>query len=457
MPGSRYGSCILPCTRRSRAEELIDHSDLGWLRHISNHGLCMKDSESVDARGIRPRILFLCQTLPYPPDGGVNIRAFHLLRILASRYEVTALCFYREGTRKSPDAIREGISGLSRFAHRVEAFPIPQERSRVRWVWDHLRSVVSGRVYTAFTHDSAPFQRRLNELLESEEFDLAHVDSLDLSWYLPALRDLPVVVDHHNVESQLLHRRAQTESNPLRRHYIGHQSRLMQKEEVTWCPKVALNLAVSEEDGAQLRSQSPSANVIVVPNGVDTDTFVPGSGPEEGIVFVGGHTWFPNRDGMGYFADSILPLIRKELPEITVTWVGRAPPELVEHYREQHGIQLTGYVDDIRPYVQGAACFIVPLRVGGGTRLKILDAWAMGKAVVSTSQGAEGLDARDGWNILIRDDPAEFATAVIESVQDPALRSRLGSAGRDTVLASYSWDIIGDALHSELQSRPRSS
>jgi polysaccharide biosynthesis protein PslH len=397
------------------------------------------------AGGVRPRLLFLCQTLPYPPDGGVHIRAFHLLRILSQQYDVAALCFFRRATRPTPEAVEQALEGLRLRAgvQLAEAFPIPQEQSRARLLWDHGRSVLAARAYTVFTHESVPFRRRLAQLRNHEEFDLIHFDSLDLSYYLKDLPAIPVVCDHHNVESVLLERRAQQEPTAFRRRYIALQARLTQREEQRWCPRVALNLTVSSEDRELLLARAPGASVVVVPNGVDTSDFEPAFGGWDGIVFVGGYTWFPNRDGMQYFAERVLPLVRKRCPETSVRWVGRAPSHVMQTFRKDFGIEMTGFVPDIRPHVNPAACFIVPLRVGGGTRLKILDAWAMGKAVVSTSQGCEGLQAIDGENILIRDSAQGFADAVHQVLTQPRLRLRLGEAGRVTAEAQYDWEKIG--------------
>jgi glycosyltransferase involved in cell wall biosynthesis len=180
---------------------------------------------------------------------------------------------------------------------------------------------------------------------------------------------------------------------------------------------------------------------------VDTTAFqpAPGDAPREGIVFVGGYTWFPNRDGMEYFASAILPHIREARPDVPVFWVGRAGPEVEERFAG-HGVEVTGYVEDIRPRVHRAACFVVPIRVGGGTRLKILDAWALGKAVVSTSPGSEGLAVKQGKNMLVEDDPQAFARAVLRVLDSEALRERLEKEGRRTAVEKYDWDVVGRSM-----------
>jgi glycosyltransferase involved in cell wall biosynthesis len=390
----------------------------------------------------RPRLLFLCHTLPYPPDGGPWIRTYHVLRLLARAFDITALCFERSGTAGQGTAreIAASRTALRRFAD-VDVFPIPQKHSRLRFAWDHFRSVASRRVYTTYLYDSDAFRRRLAERLAARAFDLVHADSLDLAQYLPACGGLPTVCVHHDVESELLRRRAAVERGGLRRAYLGYQSALMKDVERGWCGRVSLNVVMSEADRGRLLAIAPGARAAVVPNGVDVEEFQPAGAPASGVAFVGGTNPFPNLDALNFFCDAILPHLAPA--GARVRWIGRATEAQRRSYGERHGVELTGYVGDARPFMRQAACHIVPLRVGGGTRLKILNSWAMGKPVVSTSVGCEGLDAVDGDNILIRDDPKAFARAVAAVLEDRALQARLGAGGRDTAERTYSWDVIG--------------
>lgn len=398
----------------------------------------------------RPRLLLLAQTLPFPPDGGVHIRIFNVLKLLAQRYEVTLLCFTRRAERDAV-SVEAGIAGLQEYAH-VTAFEIPQEHNFVRLVWDHLRSVVQQRAYVWYAYESAEFRQHLAALLKTQDFDVVQLDSLDLAGYLPMLRELPVVCVHHNVESALMAQRSKLESNGLMRWYLGLQSRLLERLERTWCARATLNLVVSDDDRAVLQGIAPTARFATVPNGVDIETYRPADLAEEGIVSTGGLNWFPNADALTHFCTDILPLVRAQVPYATVRWVGRTSDEQIAQLWSDSRVELTGHVEDIRPYIHEAACFVVPIRVGGGTRLKILDAWAMGKAVVSTTVGCSGLQARDGQNILIRDDPASFAAAVAEVLNDRALRKRLGAEGRRTVEQTYSWQVIGAGMTRTLES-----
>lgn len=393
----------------------------------------------------RPRLLFLCQTLPYPPDGGVNIRTYNVLRLLSRVFDITALYFYRAKDRVSRDAVEGGLRELRKLGE-AEAFEIPQEHSRARFIRDHLGSVLQRRSYTIPAYESRPFRERLQSLLRNRSFDLVHMDSLDLVGYLPLLRDFPVVCVHHNVESDLLRRRAASEQSRLIRWYLNLQANWVEKEEKQWCGRLALNVAVSEADRAALEARLPAGTgrFVVVPNGVDTNLFTPRPGAGAGVVFVGGLNWFPNHDALSFFSKDILPILRRRV-DAPVRWVGRASDEQKRTYAA-NGIELTGYVDDVRPYLADAACFVVPIRAGGGTRLKILDAWASGKAVVSTSVGCEGLETRDGENILIRDTPDEFARAVELVLQNDVLRRRLEEGARQTAVARYDWEVIGRSM-----------
>ena len=392
----------------------------------------------------RPSLLFLSHTLPYPPDGGGWIRTYHLMRQLSRAFRITALCFERSGDPEH-DA-EDALLHLGEFAE-VEAFPVPEEQSKVRKISDHARSLLHRRVFTVFKHQSNAFRTRLKYLLDNREFGLVHLDTLDLSAFLPLLKQPPVVCGHHNVESQLLCRRAEAEDNPLMRVYLAHQAKLQREEERRWCGRVDLNVTVSETDRQTLEELVPGAETKVIPNGVDVDHFKPQWHMEQsGLAFVGAEWWFPNKDAMTHFGKDILPLLRARFPGVKVRWVGAADEETKTDFREEYGIEVLGYVDDIRPHVHEAACYVVPIRVGGGSRLKILDAWAMGKAVVSTSQGCEGLCAQDGENILIRDSAEAFAEAVARILDDADLRKRLGHRARATVEQIYSWDTIGDRL-----------
>jgi polysaccharide biosynthesis protein PslH len=391
----------------------------------------------------KPRLLVLSQTLPFPPDEGVKIRTYHTFRILSSLFELDALCFYRASTTPNPHGVSRAIKELTRFG-KFEAFPIPQESSRLRWTWDHARSALSRRSYVLTSYESRAFRSALRDRLRGSRYDLVHMESLDLAGYAPELNDLPVVCTHHNVESSLLATRADREPSRVGRTYLRQQARWTEALERAWTPHFRLNILVSNQDESRLAEIAPTARTAVIPNGVDTDYFQPASGiSRAGAVFVGGTTWYPNRDALDYYVHDIAPRVESLLGHApTVRWVGNASEEDIHAFSNRAGIEMTGYVDDIRPHVHSAMCYVVPLRTGGGTRLKVLDAWAMGMPVVSTPIGAEGLEARHGENILLAEGPDEFASCMVQLLTNPQLRSELGASARQTVMERYSWDQL---------------
>jgi glycosyltransferase involved in cell wall biosynthesis len=218
----------------------------------------------------------------------------------------------------------------------------------------------------------------------------------------------------------------------------------MRRAERAACARADVTIAVSEADQHLLQQLAPTARCVAVPTGVDAAYFTPSGRPEipQRLVFTGSMDWHPNEDAILYFSEAILPRIRAEVPDVTVTVVGRTPGAHLRAVAERAGIVVTGTVDDVRPYIDEASVYIVPLRAGGGTRLKIFEALAMAKAVVSTTVGAEGLALTPDQNVCIADEPHAFADAVIALVREPARRRALGQAGRQLVEDRYSWERV---------------
>lgn len=326
-------------------------------------------------------------------------------------------------------------------------FPFDGSFSRARDIWDHLRSVVARRPYVHYVHESAGFEAELRRVTAERRIDLVHIDSLDLLRFVPLVRCLPIACNHHNAESVLLRRRADREAG-IRAANIRHQARLLARAEAELVPRFDMHVAVSPVDAQQLQVIAPRARFTVIANGVDAEFFRPAAaGRRVGSVFVGGTTWFPNLDGLAWFTSDILPAMRAAGLNGGVKWVGRVTDEQRAEFGQPE-IRFTGYVDDIRAHVLSSACFIAPLRMGSGTRLKILDAWAMGTPVVATRIAGEGLDAVDDENVLLADDPATFVRAMARVMTDSNRAARLGANGRATAERTYSWDVVGNKLRS---------
>lgn len=398
----------------------------------------------------RSRILFLSQSLPYPPDSGVTSRTLNILRQLQQEFDVVLLPYFRRNHQPHAEAVHAARRALqASVTHVGTPVPIVAEHAITRRVWDHLRSVLTRRAYTYYEYASRDYREQLQRALVDSPPALIHLDSLSLHAWLAHLPAVPLVCTHHNIESEVLRLRADHTTSTLLARYIRHQAAMVEGLERRLSGGFRLNVMMSDLDAERLRRLAPRAQTLVVPNGVDTAFFVPDGArpPVPGrVVFLGPTYMFPNRDGMDYLLEQIWPRIRSAYPTATLQLIGASPAADRTRYERVAGVACLGRVPDIRPHMREASCCVVPLRVGGGTRLKILDAWAMGKAIVSTSLGAEGLDAVDGNNILVRDDPSAFAQAVISVLSDVGLRQALEANAREIAEQRYSWDGIGGRL-----------
>jgi glycosyltransferase involved in cell wall biosynthesis len=259
----------------------------------------------------------------------------------------------------------------------------------------------------------------------------------------------------HNVEAEIWRRHAETKTRAVPRLLYSVQHKRMRRYEADALKRFDGVLAVSDADRetfARLYPGQVRGPVHVVPTGVDTEYFAPAPDPaSRELVFTGSMDWLPNEDAMLYFCREILPLVRKAEPEVRLTIVGRAPtPAVTRLAAEDSRVAVTGRVDDVRPYIRRAAVYVVPLRIGGGTRLKIFEAMAMGKAVVSTTIGAEGLDVEDGTHVRLADDPERFAAAVIDLIRHQPRREALGTAARALVAGRYDWGAVAGDMERAL-------
>jgi glycosyltransferase involved in cell wall biosynthesis len=299
----------------------------------------------------------------------------------------------------------------------------------------------------------------LDGFLSQRRFDVVQVEFGDLAGSYPVAPGALRVLDEHNVEYRFMERLERQERSRLRRLYYRLEARKLRDHELAACRRADAILTTSDVDRATLVPHVGAIPIRVVPNGVDTAFFTPGpasDGPPR-LVFTGAIDYQPNTDGVLHFCGKIWPLVRRSAPEATLAIVGKDPPPAVRALAGD-GVVVTGTVPDVRPWMQSATVFVVPLRTGGGTRLKILEALACGRAVVSTSLGCEGLAVTPGQDILVADEPAAFADAVVRSLRDPALRARLGAAGRALVEQRYRWEAIGADLggfYEELLARRR--
>jgi glycosyltransferase involved in cell wall biosynthesis len=284
---------------------------------------------------------------------------------------------------------------------------------------------------------------RIRERIK-EGVDLCVADFLVAMPNLPSRTSTPVVLFEHNVEYMIWKRLHEVEKRAGRRALLALEWRKMRQYEAKACARAGVTVAVSEADRVLLAANAPGADIRAIGTGVDTAYFHPNGAVETPatLVFTGSMDWYPNEDAVLYFIAAILPELRREVPGLSLAVVGRDPSDRLRAACTVAGVHVTGTVADVRPYVAEAAVYVVPLRIGGGTRLKIFEALAMGKAVVSTEVGAEGLPIVPGQHFLQAETPADFAQAVIGLLKDPGRRRSLGAAGRRLVEERYSWTQV---------------
>ncbi|GAB4572081.1 MAG: glycosyltransferase [Anaerolineae bacterium] len=390
------------------------------------------------------RVLFLTSEFPYPPFGGAPLRNYGLIKGLAEEHEIWLLSF------RSEVALPPEQTPLHTFCTAIETVPAP---ARTRG--DRIRDLLAGHADIARRFDSEAFREKLDHWLASQRFDLIQIENLEMTIYLPTIKvrqpDTPVIYDAHNAEYALQQRIFETERRSLA-HLPGALYSLVQARRVRAMERAVCNavdhvIAVSDTDAEHLQRLKADTPITVVPNGISTDLYLqPVPDPVEleqpALVFTGKMDYRPNVDAALWFAEEILPLIRQEIANTHFYVVGQSPHPRLDVLRGQPGITITGLVPRVLPYLQAASIFVVPLRMGSGTRLKVLEAMAAHCAVVSTRIGAQGLGAEDGQELILADTTREFARAVIRLLKDPAQARALGANAQTFARERYDWQVL---------------
>ncbi|MGA2923331.1 MAG: glycosyltransferase family 4 protein [Candidatus Sulfotelmatobacter sp.] len=395
------------------------------------------------------RILWVKAGKLLPVDTGGKIRSYNILKKLAHSHDVTLLSYYG-GDRDSE--YEEAI--VQEFPAAKTIFTAAPESTLAQSV-DYLRRLFQSAPFAVskFTHRRV--QRSLSELLESGAVDVAVCDFLSASQNFPEVVPTPTVLFQHNVETALWRRMASTESNPIKRIAYKIEAAKMERQERSALHRFRYIVAVSEHDRELMLEMNRNCTISVVPTGVDTQKYAvapPAQAKPPRIVFTGSMDWEPNIDAVGYFCEQILPPVLSEFPETVFQIVGRNPHPKVKRLASE-SVQVTGTVPSVADYLRDATVVIVPLRMGGGTRLKIFEAMAMGKAMVSTSVGAEGLRVQSGRDLILADSPSEFSEAILLLVRDDAVRRRYEQAGAE-LATQFDWsrialkfaDVLQDAV-----------
>ena len=403
------------------------------------------------------KILFLTPYVPYPLNNGGLIRVYHLLVNLAREHEVTAICMEPDN-----DAQAKGIDILKQHGADIHTVPVANNQKKEFKRLYQLLSLVSSKPYQYKQYHSKAMQTEISRHLKNGDYDLLMVEFSQMGYY-KLDTDVPSFVDQHNVEYEIMHRTFQTEKNPLRKLLAYSEWKKYHTQEIENCDKFSACLTSSKRDAEILQQRSPSMNCHVIPNGVDSTFFAPKSNDTDKsqinknmVLFTGTISYYPNTEGILWFYQSIWPIIKNKNPDAVFCIAGKSPPPEVQKLAQlDTSVQVTGMVDDMRDYYNMASVVVVPLRVGGGTRLKILEGMSMAKAIVSTSVGAEGIEHSNDENILLRDSPEEFADAVVSLMKNDDARLKIEQGGRKLVESKYDWQAVGSKLCKVFESAVR--
>jgi len=387
------------------------------------------------------KILFLSPTVPFPLTDGGRIRVFNLLKQIATKSDVTLLALETQPS----DA--EGIAQLQQLGIQVHLIPNAPTLPPVSF-GTLLKAFLKRQPITVARYDLPAYRQKFKELVETGSFNLVHYEMFHTAQFHTETR-LPGVLSQQNVDSAIWRRLCSETANPFYKFAYWTQQLAFQRYERVLSPKFDAVTCTSDIDAAVFQRHCARDAIEIIPNGVDVTHYQPDSSAEVSahLIYIGSMDWYPNEDAVSFFVDEVLPRIQESIPDVRFSIVGGNPSARVQKLTERKGVIVTGRVPEIKPYFAEATVFVVPLRIGSGTRLKILEALAMGKAIVSTSVGAEGLALKDGEEIFIADEPTVFADAVTRLLTDASLRRRIGENGRARVERDYDWRSIGEKLH----------
>lgn len=391
-------------------------------------------------------VLFVTEKFPYPLDNGGNVRTFHLLKGLAREHQVTLVAADPGDVRKSDV---EAVNGLCRDVRLVR---VPR-LTTARDVLHLLGSFASGVPFLLSRHVYAAVRAEIETLFGqgAQAFDVVHFNHLDSALYRDVVPPgVMQVLDQHNIVTNQVKTSLGAETSPARRVILRKELRKLLRFEPELCQQMDACLVCSEADAQALQNLGVKQTPAVIPNGVDLEYFEMAPLPRERrntIAFLGTLDYDPCEKAVWYCCTEILPLIRREVPDLRFVVVGRNPsPRLEAIAAADPAVVLTGRVEDVRPHVQSAAVFVVPLLSGSGTRLKILEAMAMGVPVVSTTIGIEGIDAVHGRHAYIADAPADFAAGVVRLLRDVEAAEAMRLEARSLVEARYGWPAVCQRL-----------
>lgn len=405
------------------------------------------------------QILWLSHLIPYPPKGGVLQRSFNLVKELSKEHEVDLLAFNQKSLigplySSVEEGVRDATEVLGEICGKMQFFDIPSDEKPYGRYALALKSLF-GEPYNINWLKSDEFSRCLEEWLNKKDYDLVHFDTISLVPYLHILPpSLRTCLDHHNIESHMLLRRASKESNILKKMYFHQEGKRLENFEKKFCPQFSLNITCSDVDTENLTEIAPDSNVVTVPNGVDLEFFKQEGLVEKSnrIIFVGTMTWYPNIEAVLFLAEKLWESLKEKFPDLECDIIGANPPQKIFNLSKRFAdFHVHGFVDDVRPYIESAAIYVCPIQDGGGTKLKILDAMAMSKAIVAHPLACEGIEVEPDVNVFLATDQTSFIEKIITLLNSKNRRDSLGREARLMIEQKYGYSAIGQKLSMEFE------
>jgi polysaccharide biosynthesis protein PslH len=400
------------------------------------------------------RVLWASHIVPYPPKSGVHQRTYHLLKGVAARHDVDLVAFIQEPWLRvfypsREQALEDCERELRRLCRSVRLVGI-DSLGRVGGKWrTALEGLILPASYTVRWLQSPGSWRTFGEVAQRGSYALAHFDTLSLAPFRRLFPGIPATLGHQNIESHMMLRRADNEANLLKRLYYLQEGMRVRGYEAHMAGSFAAHITCSDLDSERLRAIAPAAHVVSIPNGVDVDYFqpLPTETQRRSIIFVGSLNWYPNVSAVRFLLSQVWPSLKAAVPDLQLDIVGSAPPQsLRDLAAAAKDVTVHGFVADVRPLLNAATLYVCPIRDGGGTKLKLLDAFAMQKCVVAHPIACEGIDVVHGRHVELAESAEAFVERIRGLLQQPGVREQMGRAARQLVVDRYGFAEIGRRL-----------
>ena len=407
------------------------------------------------------RILWLSHLLPWPLKAGVIQRSYHMMRQLSYENEIDLIAFHqpnlmRPMVENEHVGLEDAKENLSKICNIISVHNINVDSGIFRKLGFFANALFSSNGYNLSWLISGEYEASIVSAISSKKYDLIHFDTISFMPYYKLFADIPVVLNHHNIESQMMKRRAEKEKNILKKIYLDVEAKRIKKCEVDYADRVSLNLVCSDLDKDRLKSISPSSKIITIPNGVDTNYFTPDKSSDlQSLIFIGTMNWYPNIEAVDFIISELAEEIEVNFPDLKIEIVGAGAPEwLIEKAERKSNVKMHGFVDEIRPMMNKAFAYICPIADGGGTKLKILDALSMGMPIIANPIACEGIDVMDYRDVLFASSKEDYIESLghLKKLQSDKKYNQFCENARRLAIDKYSVDSIGAKLRDAYKS-----